>query len=301
MILTNRHHHTRWSLEQNREISDDPTLEKRRHRSWQRALTGAAMAAAGTVALIWLGMMLWRWRSWDASDEDLVDAASILVNDHHSNEALGVLLPVEPIKGVSMNSKSGPSGLAHTYAYVTLLCDNDGLSNARVLAYALQRAKAAYPLIVMTLPHATEGLEDLITLGATIERIPMVPVPFKRPNGKRPSYQKRCRYSKIHAWSLTKYQKLVYLDPNLLIVSVSLVDLARSARDRRCRTLMSFSSIPSCRPSRLSATNSTRASWYCSPLCRRIDKCWRATRPRLPIIWARRASSTGSSTTGPPR
>lgn len=217
MILTNRHHHTRWSLEQNQQVSHDSVSKQSRRSSWTRIVIGTVAILLSVMVSLWIMDRLWRDKYWAEGDEDLVDSASIMVNEHHSNEALGVLLPVEPLKVSSSKSKQA----SQHYAYCTLLCDNGGLPNARVLAYALQRAKSAFPLIVMTLPQATEGLEDLITLGATIERIPMVPVPFKRPNGKRPSHQKQCRYSKIHAWSLTKYHKLVYLDPNLLIVSVS--------------------------------------------------------------------------------
>jgi hypothetical protein len=149
-------------------------------------------------------------------DYDLYDyemGGGIQINEHREHEAHGVLLPVEQANLAGMHKDR--------FAYVSLLCDNSALPQARVLAFALHRAKASYPLIFMVLPSATEGLEELISLGATIERVPPVPTPFVRPSGKRrPADGKLCKYSKIHAWSLTQYTKLVYLDLSLLIVSV---------------------------------------------------------------------------------
>jgi glycogenin glucosyltransferase len=209
VMLTNRYHHNRWSLEQNLVISDP---ERPSRRSYL-----INMFIFGAISLLVGGMIYFvvdrHFLVHSSEFETLLDASdvAIIVNDHREHEAHGVLLPVDAPKDLLRTEKSN-------YAYVTLLCDNSGLANARVLAYGLKRAKAQFPLIIMTLPFATEGLEDLVSLGATIEKISMVPTPFKRSNGKRPSFQRLCKYSKIHAWSLTKYSKLVFLDPSLLVV-----------------------------------------------------------------------------------
>ena len=70
------------------------------------------------------------------------------------------------------------------------------------------------------MPFVTDGFDELITLGAIIEKVPIVSTPFKRKDGKRPAFKKMCKFSKIHAWALIKYTKLVYLDPALLVVNV---------------------------------------------------------------------------------
>ena len=219
MNLTNRHiHHGRWSLEQNRQVDDDANNEdneRKERKSFRR--TFILRLILSIVIFISLSLIyLWIVKKMDSiiTDEDLIDFGSIKISDNHSNEAHGVLLPVDSL---NLDQKWGMNG---NFAYATLLCDNSGLPNARVIAYSLKRAKSKYPLLILTLPHATDGLEELISLGATIEKIPMIPVPFRRPNGKRPSFQKRCKYSKIHLWSLTKYSKITYLDSHLLIVAV---------------------------------------------------------------------------------
>lgn len=217
-MLTNRHHVTRWSLEQNREVPvEEAPIDAWKRKRWVKS---AAVAILTTAILYTFFTIMFRLLDpyiFPLSEEyeSLRDATekAIVVNDHREQDAHGVLLPVNAPKAM-------PNQVKHNYAYVTLLCDNSGLANARVLAYALRRSKAEYPLIVMATPFATEGLEDLISLGATIEKITLIPTTFKRSNGKRPSFSRTCKFSKIHAWSLTKYSKLVYLDSSLLIVNV---------------------------------------------------------------------------------
>lgn len=212
-MLTNRHHHTRWSLEQNQEIIEGVILQRAFYkRRWFQNLLGATIISCTIFLLLRVAFIIFDRQTVLISNLD--DTSAIIVNDHREQEAHGVLLPVEAPILTFLNPTS------HNYAYVTLLCDNSGLPNARVLAYALKRSKTQYPFIIMSLPFVTEGLEDLITLGATIEKIPIIPTPFKKANGKRPSFRKLCKYSKIHAWSMTKFSKMIYLDANLLVVSV---------------------------------------------------------------------------------
>lgn len=215
MNLINRHHPTRWSLEQNQPVQDNSSAEKLPRRRINRNSFFKILAIFLLLALMTF-YFLWNTSSLSSEEEILLEAAtgSIMVQEHRENEAHGVLLPVEAPSVAIKGDKN------QKYAFVTLVCDNEGLPNARVLAYALKRVKTAFSLLVMTLPNVTEGLDDLIILGATIEKIAMVPVPFRRPNGKRISYQKACKYSKIQAWSLTNYTKLVFLDSSLLVVNV---------------------------------------------------------------------------------
>lgn len=258
-MLTNRHHYTRWSLEQNREVIVEGTPQTSHQKSrWiRRGIIFLLFMLVSIVITATIKYLEGRLFYHSEEFKSLLDAteAAIIVQDHRENDAHGVLLPVEA-------PKAPPKITNHNYAYVTLLCDNSGLANARVLAYALKRVKSAFQLVVMTSQFATEGLDDLITLGAAIEKISLLPAPFKRANGKRASFQKTCKYSKIHAWSLTKYSKLVYLDLSLLIVNVSIRwDLSLTLG----RILMRYFSIPNFPQSRLSEMISIVDFLFLSP------------------------------------
>lgn len=220
-MLTNRYQQARWSLEQNQnvplEAGDTPTTlpDRRGRKQLIFHILGIISAVVVALCLIRVIYMILNYNLRWSGEEEFFDTSAIVVKSHREHDAQGVLLPVQepPPKGITL-------GENQRLAYVTLLCDNSGLPNARVLAFALKRVKSAFPLIILVLPQVTEGLEDLITLGATIEKIPQVLTPFRRLNGKRPSFQKMCKYSKIHAWSLIRYAKLIYVDPSLLIVKV---------------------------------------------------------------------------------
>lgn len=142
----------------------------------------------------------------DDPDED-TEGMQLYVNSHREHEAHGVLFQQEQIK-FRKDSK---------FAYVTLMCDDSWLPQLRVLVYSWKRMKSRFPIIVLTTPFA-QNVDDLVALGATIKRIDMLQVPFTRKNGRRIAFEKQCRYSKIHLWSMTEFERLVYLDPTLMIV-----------------------------------------------------------------------------------
>lgn len=144
------------------------------------------------------------------SEMDDLFGGPLIVNDHRETEAHGVLAPAKSWDYKPSQAK---------YGYVSLLCDDSALPQARVLAHSLRKVKSDYPLVFMVLPFVT-NTEDLVNLGAEIEKIPLVQVPFTRPNGKKPAFANLCKYSKIHAWSLTRFEKAVFIDTNLLVVNV---------------------------------------------------------------------------------
>lgn len=161
-----------------------------------------------TLALLTIN----KWRRVRRHAHDLEDlyGGALVINDHRDMEAHGVLAPA---KKWDYRPKQA------NYGYVSLLCDDSAIPQARVLAYALKKVKSEYPLVFMVLPFVTKT-EELVALGAEIEKVPMVPTPFMRANGKRPGFGNTCQYSKIHAWSMTRFEKATYIDTNLLVVNV---------------------------------------------------------------------------------
>ena len=131
------------------------------------------------------------------------------VGSHREHEAHGVLHQQD-----SVRLKRGK------FAYVTLMCEDEWLTQMRVLTYSWKRTKSPFPLIIMTLPWVKDDsvIEELKSYGAVIKPVPYLNVPFKRANGKSISFEKACRYSKLHLWDLTEYDRVVYLDPLLLLV-----------------------------------------------------------------------------------
>lgn len=172
--------------------------------------------------------------TWTHTDD--LFGGPLIVEDRRECEAHGVLVPAKSWEYKPSQAK---------YAYVSLLCDDSALPQARVLAHSIRKVKSEYPLVFMTLPYVTKT-DELLALGAEIEKIPLVQAPFTRPNGKRPAFATMCKYSKIHAWSLTRFEKAVFIDTNLLVVNVRLILLfLHTYVPVVCRTSMKFSSTKS--------------------------------------------------------
>ena len=78
----------------------------------------------------------------------------------------------------------------------------------------------------MTMPGvSTKSKHEVEQLGGIVRDIEPIDWKFVRLGGvKIPSFDKRCRFSKLNLWRFTEYEKLVYLDSTLLIMSV-IIDL----------------------------------------------------------------------------
>lgn len=173
-------------------------LRRKRFKLW----------ASYIIMTIFTYMVISKARSSIVNEEDLDYSMNLYVTDRREQEVHGVLTP----------SESHKKTLGGKFAYVTLMCDASWLPQMRALVYSWKRSKSPFPMIVMALPWALDSTDDLVALGAEIKRVDYIDVPFRRANGKRIAFDKSCRYSKIHAWSLTDFEKAVYLDPSLLIV-----------------------------------------------------------------------------------
>lgn len=216
-----------------------------------------AIALIATALFILITKTRRRW----GRDSELDDfyVGPLILNDQRDIEAHGVLAP-------AMKKEYRPSQ-SSKFGYVSLLCDDSSIAQARVLAHSLRKVKAEYPLVFLVLPFVTKT-DELVALGAEIEKVPVVPVPFVRPNGKRPAFSCLCRYAKIHAWSMTRFEKAVFIDTNMLIVNVHGGQLQDTLSPDTSRTSTSCSSMKSFPPSRLSGMSSTLESLSISPLHR---------------------------------
>ena len=113
-----------------------------------------------------------------------------------------------------------PGARPPRYAYATLLCGDARMLRAvSVLLRSLRtRGRTAYPILVLTTPDLpTAAQHRLEQLGGTVIRRPPLPYPFDL-NAGRLRDNKPCRYSKLHLWSLTEYDKIVFLDGDTLVL-----------------------------------------------------------------------------------
>ena len=105
------------------------------------------------------------------------------------------------------------------FTFATLLCDDKLLQATFVLVYSLVNyAKTRYPVTIMALPNVSDAARlQLRKLGAQILDIEMLEYPFKITPARR-EQNKPCRYSKLQLWSMTQFDKIVYMDSDMMAV-----------------------------------------------------------------------------------
>lgn len=146
-----------------------------------------------------------------------MDALHLIIVDHRTDhDAFGVLVPA------SSNSNKEKMQKLGKHAYVTLLCQDGDLPQARVVVFSVKRSKTSFQIVVMAMPNVSaRATQELQSLGAIIKHVDPIDWCFmRRESRKFPSFDKRCRLSKLNLWKLTEYEKVVYLDSTLLIINV---------------------------------------------------------------------------------
>lgn len=156
------------------------------------------------------------------SSKQLTDDVFLLTAIDHrvDHDSFGVLVPASSKKKFIFTNGSNNM---NSYAYVTLFCQDSDLPQIRVVVFSLKRSKTIFPIIVMCMPEISKHAKDeLELLGAQTKDINPIDWKFvKSGNGnKMPSFQKRCRMSKLNLWKFTEFEKIVYLDSTLLIINV---------------------------------------------------------------------------------
>lgn len=246
-------------------------------KRWKFILLFLLISCLSISCLVWLKVTRGPNGLHDLED---IFGGPLVVNDHRDHEAHGVLAPAKKWEYRPTQANFG---------YVSLLCDDSAIPQARVLAHAMRKVKSEYPLVFMVLPFVTKT-EELVALGAEIEKIPMVQTPFMRANGKRPGFANTCQYSKIHAWSLTRFEKAVYIDTNLLVVNVLNINLMHLLQLSVLRILTKYSNTTNSRQSRSLVMNSTLEYSSSSLLKILIKICSKDICTHLLSIWASRDS-----------
>ncbi|RUS13777.1 glycosyl transferase family 64 domain-containing protein [Endogone sp. FLAS-F59071] len=103
-------------------------------------------------------------------------------------------------------------------AYASFLCDQEMISAARVLVHSIRQQDTVRDIVILVLPYVPEDARQaLIALGSKIVEIEEVPFPFNATQANK-GINKSCRYSKLHLWELTDYDKLIYLDADTMVV-----------------------------------------------------------------------------------
>jgi alpha-N-acetylglucosamine transferase len=145
------------------------------------------------------------------------DAFHLTAIDHKGeHDSFGVLVPA------SYNSNKKRANVDNVFAYVTLLCQESDLPQIRVIVFSLKRTKTKFPIIVMMMPGISQkSKQEVEQLGAIVRDIEPIEWKFVRSgSNKIPSFDKRCRLSKLNLWRFVEFEKLIYLDSTLLIISV---------------------------------------------------------------------------------
>jgi alpha-N-acetylglucosamine transferase len=110
---------------------------------------------------------------------------------------------------------------ARRYAYVTAITTDDYVPGVLALKVALKMAAARYPLISMVGEKVSPKTEKLIqSYGIETIRVPNVVIPdetCERNSSVKMNYWNNS-FSKLAVMSLSEYEKLVYVDSDMLVI-----------------------------------------------------------------------------------
>lgn len=113
-----------------------------------------------------------------------------------------------PLSGSNMplQPRTEQRPVASNYAYATFLRDTVMADAIKMLIYSIKKtANYLFPLLV--LPGVTHR-QELVQLGAELYELSMLGYPF-RTTTEKAAINKMCRYSKLHIWRFTQYQKIL--------------------------------------------------------------------------------------------
>ncbi|CAM0149040.1 unnamed protein product [Urochloa decumbens] len=112
-----------------------------------------------------------------------------------------------------------------TRAYVTFLAGDGEKWKAVVeLAERLREVGSAYPLVVAVLPDVPESRRRiLVSHGCVVREIQPVYPPGNRTQLAMAYYG--INYSKLRIWELEEYERMVYLDPDILVLADNIDEL----------------------------------------------------------------------------
>ncbi|EGB05745.1 hypothetical protein AURANDRAFT_30369, partial [Aureococcus anophagefferens] len=108
-------------------------------------------------------------------------------------------------------------------AFATLMCDDASTLPAMVLVTSLLQSGTSAQIVVMLSPAVSmevKGVVDRILPGQVAAmRTNTVPYPFKVRQAEVDRGVKRsCRYTKLRAWSLVSFDRVILLDSDILVL-----------------------------------------------------------------------------------
>ncbi|KAF7822624.1 galactinol synthase 2-like [Senna tora] len=107
-------------------------------------------------------------------------------------------------------------GRGRNCAFVTILSDyNEGsIKSIVALAKSLTKVNTIFPFLVLLWPHHPTQLPDTLRSQGCIlkELLPLF-------HASHHSAFHNINHSKIHIWKLVEYEKMVYLDPGMLVLA----------------------------------------------------------------------------------
>ena len=104
-------------------------------------------------------------------------------------------------------------------AYVTLVATDEFALGAVVLAHALRKVDAAYPLVALLTHHVgTQAEATLSQAGVLIKRVAPVSNPFAAFKAHLEEQAWEQVYTKTQAWALEEYARVVFMDADQLVL-----------------------------------------------------------------------------------
>lgn len=99
-------------------------------------------------------------------------------------------------------------------AYVSILSSNDFLYGILVLNFSLKKVNSKEQLLVLITPNISDDIFLLLKrLDINVKKVEHI----KNPNDKLISERFLYNYSKLHIFNLVEYDKIVYLDADMLV------------------------------------------------------------------------------------
>jgi glycogenin len=101
------------------------------------------------------------------------------------------------------------------FSYITVLSTDSYVEGVIVLHRSLVRSQARYPFLVLTTPNLADSTYQQLQQSG----IPYQPIPPIELNTALPTHQARWQatYSKLQIFNQTQFDKLVYLDADMLV------------------------------------------------------------------------------------
>lgn len=100
-------------------------------------------------------------------------------------------------------------------AYITLLTTDDYLHGLLVLIFSLREVKSKYECSVLITPNISLRTKSILAAHA-IAYIEISDIP--NPTDVHPSHRWNRTYSKLHVFGLNQYEKVVFLDADMIIL-----------------------------------------------------------------------------------